>query len=122
MTMILLDSNSVPEGEPVALDLHVVATLNITAEEARRRVNRQVVPDLGTGLVAGEPELMIGGEEIAWRVPLVLSLPGVGELGQVGTVTVEARSGELSLTPETQQRIINHARRLAFSSWRSALS
>jgi hypothetical protein len=110
--MILLDPNSVPEGEPIALDLHVVATLTITAEEARRRVNRQVVPDLGTGLVAGEPELMIGGEEIAWRVPLLLSLPNLGELGQVGTVAVEARSGELSLTPEMQQRIISHARRL----------
>ena len=112
MMTILLDSNSVPEGKPVALDLHVVTTLDITAAEARRRVNRQVVPNLGTGLVAGEPELMIMGEEIAWRVPLMLSLPELGELGQVGAISVEAHSGELSLTSELQQRIINHARRL----------
>lgn len=112
MMTILLDSNSVPEDKPVALDLHVVTTLDITAAEARRRVNRQVVPNLGTGLVAGEPELMIMGEEIAWRVPLVLSLPELGELGQVGVISVEARSGELSLTSELQQRIISHARRL----------
>ena len=60
-------------------DTHVVATLNVTAEEARRRVNRQVVTELGTGLIARDPELVLVGEQIAWRVPVMLSLPGLGE-------------------------------------------
>jgi len=30
-------------------------------EEARRQVNRQVVTELGTGLIARDPELVIAG-------------------------------------------------------------
>ena len=47
--------------------------MDVTAEEARRRVNCQVVTELGTGLAARDPELVIAGELIVWRVPIVLS-------------------------------------------------
>jgi hypothetical protein len=86
---------SVPETAPIHLSLHIVATLNVTAEEARRQVNRQVVTELGAGLIARDPELVLAGEQIAWRVPIVLSLPGLSDLGQVGTVDIDPRSGDL---------------------------
>jgi len=47
----------------------MTATLNFSAEEARRQVNRQVVAELGTGLIARDPELVVSGEQITWRVP-----------------------------------------------------
>jgi hypothetical protein len=112
MVTVLADTGSIPERAPIHLSFHVVATLNVTAEEARRRVNRQVVTELGTGLIARDPELVLVGEQIAWRVPIMLSLPGLGDLGQVGTVDIDARSGDLLLGPDAQERIVQHARRL----------
>ena len=102
----------VPETVPIHLRFHVVATLNVTARDARRRVNRQVVTKLGTGLVAQDPELVIDDESIVWRVPIMLSLPELGDLGQVGTIDVDAETGEILTTTVAQERIIQHARRL----------
>ncbi len=111
-TAIRLDAGSFPQTAPVQLNVHVVATLNVSAEEARRRVNRQVVSELGTGLIARTPEVVIAGEQIVWRVPIVLSLPGLGDLGQVGAVDVDARSGDVLLNPATHETITQHAQRL----------
>lgn len=44
------------------------ASLNISAEEARRLVNRQVVTKLGTGMIARDPELTTDRERVVWRV------------------------------------------------------
>jgi len=85
---------------------------DVIAEEARRQVNRQVVTELGTGLIARDPELVVSGEQITWRVPVVLSLPGLGDVGQVGTVDVDARTGDLLVNVSAQERIIQHARQL----------
>ena len=112
MATVLANADSIPETTPIHLSFHVVATLNVTAEAARRCVNRQVVTELGTGLIAGDPELTFVGEQIAWRVPIVLSLPGLGDLGQVGTVDIDARSGDLLLNRDAQEKMIQHARRL----------
>jgi hypothetical protein len=112
MVTVLTGGSSIPKSAPVHLSFHVAATLNIGAEEARRLVNRQVVTELGTGLIARDPELTIDGEQVMWRVPIVLSLPGLGDLGQVGTVDVDAESGNLLIDTDNQERIIQHARRL----------
>ncbi|MEZ4732477.1 MAG: hypothetical protein R3E79_35655 [Caldilineaceae bacterium] len=86
--------------------------MNLSAEDARRYVNRQVIPHLGTGLVARLPELRISDSKIVWRVPVELSLPQLGNLGEVGFIQVDAHSGEIAFTAEEQARIINHAQRL----------
>lgn len=100
------------EVAPVCLSLHVVVTLNVTAADARRRVNRQVVTELGTGLIGRDPHLVVEGERVYWRVPVVLSLPGWGDLGQVGYIDVDADSGEVISGEVVQRRIVEHARRL----------
>ena len=82
------------------------------AEQARRIVNREVVVLLGTGLAARDPELSIAGERVSWRVPIVLSLPGLGDVGQAGTVDLDAQTGQTMLTEAAQARIVEHARRL----------
>lgn len=112
MATLFLQPRQLPNSGPVHLSVHVVTTLDVSAEEARRRVNCQVVTELGTGLVAREPELVISGEHIVWRVPIVLSLPELGEMGQVGAVDVDAQSGELLIDPDARKGIIQHARRL----------
>jgi hypothetical protein len=112
MNTVFVDTGPIPSTPPIHLSFHVVATLHIAAEEARRQVNRQVVTELGTGLSARDPELVIAGEQIIWRVPIVLSVPDLGDLGQVGTVDVDARTGDLLTNTAAQERIIQHARQL----------
>jgi len=112
MTIITKDSKAISETVPIHLRFHVIATLNVTARDACRQVNRQVVAKLGTGLIAQDPDLVIDGEPIVWRVPIVLSLPELGDLGQVGTIDVDAETGDVLTTTAAQARIIQHARRL----------
>ena len=112
MATVLADTDSIPTTAPIHLSFHVIATLNMTAEEARRQANRQVVTELGTGLIARDPELALDGDQVTWRVPIVLTLPGLGDLGQVGYVAVDAESGSLLIDADDQERIIQHARRL----------
>jgi len=105
---------------PIHFSLHVAATLNTTAADARRTVNRQVVTELGTGLIGRDPDLVIEGGQFYWRVPIVLSLPGLGDLGQVGHVDVDARTGEVLADEATRDRMIQHARRLYHGATLSA--
>jgi len=112
MTTILISSEMAPSVAPISLHVHLTALLSIDAKEARRRVNRQIVPELGTGLMAQEPELAFVNEQITWRVPIILSLPWLGDLGQIGTVAVDARTGEINISPEAKERMITHASRL----------
>lgn len=112
MSTILSDVRSMPQTAPIHLSFHLAATLQVTGEEARRKVNRQIVPELGTGLIAREPELTIDSERVFWRVPIVLSLPNPGDLGQVGVVEVDARTGEVLIDSVARDVIIQHARRL----------
>jgi len=112
MTIISRGSEAVSETAPIHLRFHVVATLNVTAGDARRQVNRQVVVDLGTGLIAQDPELVIDSDTIIWRVPIILSLPKLGYLGQVGTIDVNAETGDILITDTDRESIIQHARRL----------
>jgi hypothetical protein len=92
--------------------MNAPATLNTAAEQARRTVNREVVVQLGTGLVARDPELSIVDGRVMWQVPIVLSLPGLGDVGQVGTVNLDAQTGATLLTEAGQARIVERARRL----------
>lgn len=112
MVLVTLTETAIPTTSPLRLNLHVDTTLQISAQEARRLVNHRIVPEIGTGLVAGEPDLTVSESGVIWRVPLLLSLPRLGELGQVGIVDVDALTGNILENSKAQERMIQHARRL----------
>jgi hypothetical protein len=91
----------------------------ITAEEARRLVNRVVVPELGTGLGAREPDLGVRGQATIWRVPVVLSLPRLGDVGEVGVIEVDAMSGRIVSEGMDRERILQNAQMLYASADRA---
>lgn len=111
MNSVVLTSEST-DVPTLKLHLHLEAMLHISGEDARVAVNRQVVPNLGTGLIARTPELAVTGEEIGWRVPVSLSLPLLGDLGQIGCVVVDARTGDIQMKEEDRERLVRHARHL----------
>lgn len=110
MTILLVDTTSEPSRTQV--DIHLQTTLNITGSAARKLVNQRVVAELGTGLLALEPELLVRKNQFIWRVPILLSLPILGDLGQVGTIEVDAVTGNILTDLNTQKEIQQHASRL----------
>ena len=94
------------------ITIRVTQPLNVTSFSARQRVTQYVVQELSTQLGGDTPELTVG-ERVYWSVPVVFTLPGRGVLGRVGTLRVDAGTGELLTDPQTEQEMLQHAERLA---------
>jgi hypothetical protein len=71
--------------------------------------------ELSTQLGGDTPELTVG-DRVYWSVPVVFTLPGKSVLGRVGTLRVDAGTGELLTDPETEREMMHHAGRLAHRS------
>ena len=107
-----LPGMSLPTGSELDIGIHVSQPLNVTAFSAQQRVTQYVMHELSTQLGAGTPELTVG-ERVYWSVPVVFSLPGKGELGRVGTLRIDAGTGELLTDPQTEREMMLYAERLA---------
>ena len=107
-----------PTESTLDINIRVTQPLNITSFSAQQRVTQYVMHELSTQLGAGTPELTVG-ERVYWSVPVVFTLPGKGALGRVGTLRVDAATGELRTDPQTEQEMMRHAEQFA---QRAALS
>jgi hypothetical protein len=113
-----LKGMSLPTDSVLDITIRVTQPLNVTAFGAQQRVTQHVMQELSTQLGGDTPDLTIG-ERVYWSVPVMFTLPGKGTLGQVGTLRVDAGTGELLTDPQTEQEILRHAEQLAH---RAALS
>ena len=113
--------NMIPASAKVSIDIHLSATVNVTSFSARQKVTGFVVDQISTNMHATDPTLIMG-ERIFWRVPIILSLPPTGDLGEVGTIDVDVESGQLQITPTLIREIERHAEILAASTSSSAAS
>jgi len=86
--------------------------VRVTAAAARRKVNRFVLDTISYLMGGGQPTL-VETDRLVWRVPVVLTYPDQGVVGQAGLVDVDAESGELVLAPDTIEGIKRNARALA---------
>lgn len=107
-----LPNLSLPTESTLDITIRVTQPLNITAFSARQRVTQHVACELSTQLCGDTPELTVG-ERVYWSVPVVFTLPGKGVLGRVGTLRVDAGTGELLTDPQTEREIMHHAEQLA---------
>jgi hypothetical protein len=83
----------------------MVANLNpkITALEAQAAANLFLFDHLPDRYLATEPRLELSRQ--VWRVPVAVTYPSVGPLGEVGEIRVSAFSEEvLSHTPIEEMR------------------
>jgi len=113
-----LPGMSLPTESTLDISIRVTQPLNITSFSARQKVTQYVVHELSTQLGGDTPELTVG-ERVYWSVPVVFTLPGKGVLGRVGTLRIDAATGELLTDPQMEQEIMRHAEQLA---QRAALS
>lgn len=70
-------TNEAQSGQTVVsgkVQVQVIADVNITAPIARRLVNIELMKKVGQMIMAGEPELLIDGQKVYWKV-LFLVVP-----------------------------------------------
>jgi hypothetical protein len=109
---VLLDQWTLPVKGTVELHLDYSFQINISAEEARRKVHHWVLTEVSCMMGALAPTLRVG-QQIAWRVPIELTAPHLGQVGVAGTVDVNVQTGNMEITPEHKEQILEGARRLA---------
>ncbi|MBX3058240.1 MAG: hypothetical protein KF770_17395 [Anaerolineae bacterium] len=90
---------SLPKIGRLEVDIKVTADINISAYAARQKVNSFVLSEISYMMHAAEPTLVLG-DRICWRVPVVLSLASIGNVGEVGTIDVDVESGQMHISPQ----------------------
>jgi hypothetical protein len=107
---IILDNYTIPEKGKV--ELKASFEIKVTAEEARRKVNRWLLEFVSTQM-GGESPILIVGERIIWRVPAYISFPHTGRAGIAGYIDVDVETGAMNNTPEHQAEIEKFATEIA---------
>jgi len=101
-----------PQSGQLAIDIHLSATINVTAFSARQKVSGFVADEISTNMHGGEPKLIVG-ERICWRVPVILSMSPAGDRGEVGAIDVDIETGQLTIPRALVEEIEHRAEYLA---------
>lgn len=96
----------------VRVDIRIQANLNVSAFVARQKVTGYVVDHISDHMAGDEPTLVVEADRFLWRVPVQLAVLPHGRLGQVGTIDVDAQSGQLQVNSLLIEDIKRHARAL----------
>ena len=102
---------ALPAGAEVRFELTVTSKVHFTAHVARIRVNKLLLDQVG--LFYGDKPSLVVGERLLWRVPVIFSTPDTGPLGLVGTLDVDAQTGEILYTPDLIDSFKERAHALA---------
>lgn len=94
-------------GEPI---------VNVTAFTARRQVSGYVGSNISHLMGGSEPALVLSRGRLVWRVPIILTTPQQGQVGVVGSLDVDARTGQLLIPIDFSQKIASHAQTLTQAS------
>lgn len=116
---ITLAGPGLPVGKRLDITVSISATIEVDAITAQRNATAWLVSDVGNLLIGDTPSLVIG-QRTVWRVPALLTSPTRGVIGQIGTVDVDAVTGEALVDSQLTQDLLAHARHLARSAPPSA--
>ncbi len=111
--MTILLKQSTESDDQTHIDIHIRADLNVSAYVARRQVTGYLIDNVSDHLSGEPPDLVVDGECLLWRVPVVLYLTSQGKVAQVGTMDVDAQTGQLQIVPTLIEDIERRARQLA---------
>lgn len=96
----------------VEIHVHITAQLNITPFVAQQKVGGLLLSQVGTGILTDEPALIATKQRLVWRVPVFLALPGLGRLGDLGHIDVDAQTGQVLADQNLLEKLIENAKRL----------
>jgi hypothetical protein len=94
-------------GEPI---------VNVTARDARRKVNGYIGKEISLMMIGLEPALVFSEARLVWRVPIALATPTRGPFGLIGVLDVDTRTNDLIIPPHFVEEIKTNARSLLASS------
>jgi len=100
----------------VHVHIQIQADLNVSAMVARRQATNYLLDNVSDHLSGQDPDLVVDGEQLLWRVPVFLYLASRGQVGQVGAIDVDAQTGQLLITPAIMNEIEQRAHQLASGS------
>ncbi len=109
---IILENITLPEKGRVEIALPRAFEIKVTAEGARRMVNRWLLNEVTIQMSAHKPTLVVMRTRAMWRVPVELSFPHTGPVGVVGTVDVDVETGETQDLTERKTALIAGAMQL----------
>ena len=96
--------------------VQVTADVNIAAPVARRLVNTELMQKVGQMVMAGEAELLVDGQKVYWKVPLLV-VPPDGDANVYPTgrcALVNAYSGIYVLNKKEVEALKSAARPLLY--------
>ena len=108
-----------PERTQIKIDFSLTSEVNITDVSAQRKVSRLLLERVGN-LLYGERPNLVFGRRLLWRVPIWLGLPSVGPVGQLGSMDVDAQTGEILFTQQLLNTISDQGNELARRTLSSA--
>ncbi len=111
MAQVEMQDITLPAESEIKVELTLTAKINFTAFACQRRVSKLLLDRVG--LFYGERPSLVVGERLLWRVPVWLSLPTTGPLGQIGTLDVDTQTGEILYTPEMLDDLKERGHKLA---------
>ncbi|MDM8531389.1 hypothetical protein QUF63_09460 [Anaerolineales bacterium HSG25] len=110
---IMIDNHTLPEKGTITLKIDRTFEVLVTAEQARRKVNRWVQHEVSYLMRALSPILMIGDQHIVWQVPISFGVPHLGQVGTIGTIEVDVYTGRMINKADNKDVLISQAERLA---------
>jgi hypothetical protein len=106
-------SETWPADGPLRVEATISAEIPVSPDVARRRANGYLAREVALFLVAGEPMLILN-DQSCWQIPVILQLRGYGNVVEVGTITVDAQSGQVCpLSDEETQLLRDRAHDIA---------
>ncbi len=112
---IVVDGPGLTVGGRLDVTITVHATIDVDAPSARRKATGWLASEVGNLLLGGDPALVIADRTV-WRVPVLLTSPERGVVGQIGTVDVDATTGEVLSDDRLIQELIECGRQVARST------
>ena len=107
-----LEEIGLPVPAEVKIEFSLTAQVNVTDFTAQRKVSKLLLDHVGN-LLYGERPSLVAGRRLLWRVPVWLALPTAGPLGQVGSLDVDAQTGEILFTQQILDEIAERGNALA---------
>ena len=89
---VILDNYPLPEQGATKIEISLAFEIKITAEQARKKVNRWVMENISSQM-GGDPPLLVAGARPVWRVPAYISFSHTGHVSGVGAVDVDVETG-----------------------------
>ncbi|MGC9346348.1 MAG: hypothetical protein ACP5ER_06130 [Candidatus Bathyarchaeales archaeon] len=83
----------------------------VSGDKAKALVNEHLIKYVGSGFMAGEPEILKTLDSVLWKVAIFLAYPSKGVVGKVGDYFVDATTGKI-VSVTTKEALVKNAEAL----------